>query len=80
MNGITPRDFYVLIHKIMPDFSKKEIADMFSVMDSDGNNILQKEEFEKQFSVSLKDVVSQKVKSLSWAAPHFSEINQVLVS
>lgn len=38
--GITPRDFYVLIHKIMPDYSKKDIADMFSVMDSDGNGIL----------------------------------------
>jgi len=41
-NGITPRDFYVLIHKIMPEYSKKDIADMFAVIDNDGNGILQK--------------------------------------
>jgi Ca2+-binding EF-hand superfamily protein len=75
---ISPREFYILMNQLNPGMTRKEISDMFKVIDKDGNGTISKMEFEKVFSISMKDVVSAKVKSLSWASPHFAEMSYIL--
>lgn len=72
---INPREFYILLNEIQPGLTRREIADIFKMIDQDNDGVISKLEFEKTFSVSLKDIISSKVKSLSWASPIFAEIS-----